>query len=170
MVKYKDTLVTVIGLVLIGSLLLIWLKPAPLLTHAPDITVTDLDGNSITLSKLRGHPLLVNFWATTCTGCLEEMPHLIELYAEQAPRGFEIIGITMDYDPPKQVIALSKARQIPYPIALDTHGEAAKAFGKVRLTPTTFLVAPDGRIVFQKTGKIDMGKLRTLVLGMLGQP
>lgn len=169
MIKYKDTIIAVIGMVLIGSLLVFWLMPAPPLTQAPDITVTDLDGNSITLSKLRGHPLLVNFWATTCTSCLEEMPHLVELYADQAAHGFKIIGIAMDYDPPKHVIAVRKARQIPYPIALDTEGKAAKAFGKVHLTPTSFLIAPDGRIVYQKIGKIDMGKLRTLVLDMLGQ-
>ena len=73
----------------------------------------------------------------------------------------------MDYDPPNQVLAMSKARAIPYPIALDLQSDAAQAFGDVRLTPTSFLIAPDGRIVYRKTGEMDMAKIRRDILAML---
>ena len=75
----------------------------------------------------------------------------------------------MAYDPPNQVLTLSKARRIPYPIALDIQSRAADAFGDVRLTPTSFLIAPDGRIVHQKIGELDMNTLRSLVLDMLAE-
>jgi peroxiredoxin len=96
------------------------------------------------------------------------MPQLIELYDELAPQGLEIIAIAMNYDPPNRVLAMSKARNIPYPIALDLHAAAAAAFGKIRLTPTSFLIAPDGRIAYRKTGALDMERLRVDILGMLG--
>ncbi|MDH5515957.1 MAG: TlpA family protein disulfide reductase, partial [Gammaproteobacteria bacterium] len=91
----------------------------------------------------------------------------IELYEELHPRGFEIISIAMDYDPPNQVLAMSKARDIPYHVALDIHAEAARAFGDVRLTPTSFLIAPDGRIVYQKIGEMNMARIRQDILEML---
>jgi len=164
--KIKDILIIVFALALVGGLALLWLAPAGLQT-VPDISFTTLDGTELDTSELKGRPLLVNFWATTCPGCVKEMPHLAELYRELNPKGLEIIGVAMAYDPPNQVIALTKARKIPYPIALDIRNEAAKAFGDIRLTPTSFLIAPDGRVVHQKIGELDMDKVRALVIDML---
>ena len=146
----------------------LWFNPAGL-RQVPDVTFATIDGRKLSTTELRGQPLLVNFWATTCPGCVREMPHLVELYAELHPQGFEIIGVAMAYDPPNRVIALSKAQGINYPIALDIQNEAAAAFGDVRLTPTSFLIAPDGRVVHQNTGELDLGKVRNLVTGMLAQ-
>jgi len=164
--KLKDALIAIFALALLGSFAFLWLAPAGL-TQVPAITVTTLDGTTIDLSEVRSGPLLVSFWATTCPGCIKEMPHLVELYREFSPRGLQLIGIAMDYDPPNQVIALTEARKIPYPIALDIRGEAAKAFGEVRLTPTSFLIAPDGHVIHQKTGELDMDKVRSLLRDML---
>ena len=166
--KLKDTFIVTFALALIGGLVWLWLAPAGL-QRVPDITFTTIDGQKLSTAGLRGRPVLVNFWATTCPGCVKEMPHLVELYNELKPQGFEIIGVAMAYDPPNRVIALSKARDINYPIALDIQSEAADAFGNVRLTPTSFLVAPDGRIAHQKVGELDMDKLRTLVADMLAE-
>ncbi len=166
LMKLKDALFAVAALSLIGGLGLLWLAPARL-AQAPAITLTTLQGQHVDISQLRGAPILVSFWATTCPSCLEEIPHLSELYRELAPRGLEIIGIAMPSDPPNRVIALSRSRQIPYPIALDIHGDAVKAFGHVSLTPSTFLIAPDGRIVHHSTGRLDMNKVRALLLEML---
>lgn len=157
--KLKGTIIAVFALALVGALGVWWLMPAGL-QEAPDITLTTLQGEKLSMAELRGRPVLVNFWATTCPGCVEEVPHLVELYNKLAPRGLEIIGIAMAYDPPNRVVALRKARQIPYPIALDINSSAAKAFGDVRLTPTSFLIAPDGRVVYQGTGRLDMTKVR----------
>ena len=167
--KLKDILLAAVALSLIGGLGLSWLAPERL-TQAPDITLTTLQGKQLSLPNLQGGPVLVNFWATSCAACLEEAPHLIKLYQELAPSGLEVIGIAMAYDPPNRVIALSQARQIPYPVALDIHGNAARAFGDVRLTPSSFLIAPDGRVIQRKIGKLDINKLRALIRDMLAQP
>jgi peroxiredoxin len=137
------------------------------LEEAPDITVVTTTGERIPLAGMRGKPVLVTFWATTCPSCMEEMPHLIDLYHELSPRGLKVIGIAMYYDPPNRVLAVQKSHRIPYTIALDIEAQAARAFGEVELTPTTFLIAPDGRVVYQKTGSMDMDVVRNGILAML---
>ena len=160
-------LISLFAATLLGLLAYYWLAPDGLKTR-PDIGLMTIDGEELRLASLQGRPVLVTFWATTCNSCIREMPHLIELYDELAPLGLEIIGIAMDYDPPNRVVAMRKARNIPYPIALDLNADAARAFGNVRLTPTSFLIAPDGRIVYRKTGSMDMSRLRVDIRGMLG--
>ena len=166
--KPKHALFAALALLLIVGLGLLWLTPDRL-TQAPDITLTTLQGKQLGIPNPQGAPLLVSFWATSCPGCLEEIPHLIELYKELAPRGFEMIGVAMAYDPPNRVIALSQAKQLPYPIALDIRGEAANAFGNVSVTPSFFLIAPDGRVIHRQTGKLELNKVRSLVVDMLAQ-
>jgi hypothetical protein len=63
---------------------------------------------------------------------------------------------------------MRKARNIPYPVALDIHADAARAFGNVRVTPTSFLIAPSGQVIYQKIGGMNMNKLRADILAMLG--
>ncbi|HKJ09416.1 MAG TPA: TlpA disulfide reductase family protein [Gammaproteobacteria bacterium] len=163
--KLKDALIVLFAVVLVGVLGYIWFTPTGL-TRAPDITVTTIHGKHIDLAKLRGRPVLITFWATTCPGCVAEMPHLIKLYKDLAPKGLEVIGVAMNYDPPNQVMAMAKERNIPYPVAVDTQGKVAKAFGDIQLTPTSFLIAPDGRIVKQKIGEMNMEAVRKQILTM----
>jgi peroxiredoxin len=164
--RLKHILLSILALALVGGLGSLWLAPAGI-TQAPDLTVTTLQGDRLNLTDLRGQPVLITFWASTCSGCIKEMPHLIELYNELAPGGLEVIGIAMAYDPPNRVIELSRVRQIPYPLALDLDSTAARAFGDVSITPNTFLIAPDGQVVLQNTGALDTQKIRGLVLDML---
>jgi peroxiredoxin len=137
------------------------------LEEVPDITLVTTSGERIALAGMRGKPLLVTFWATTCRSCMNEMPLLIDLYHELSPLGLKVIGIAMYYDPPNRVLAIQESRSIPYTIALDIDAHAARAFGNVELTPTTFLIAPDGRVIYQKTGSMDMDRLRNGILAML---
>ena len=160
--KLRDALFAVIGLSLIGWLALLWLAPEHP-AQAPDIVLTTLQGNKLSIPELRGSPVLVNFWATTCSSCLHEIPHLIELYEELAPYGLEVVGVAMAYDPPNRVVALSQAKKIPYPIALDIQGDAARAFGDVNVTPTSILIAPDGNIIHRKSGELAVKKIRALL-------
>lgn len=164
--KLKDTVIGLFALILVGALGYLWLTPEGM-KQAPAVTLRTLDGAQVDLAALRGAPLLVTFWATSCTGCVKEIPHLIELHEEFSPQGFKVIGIAMSYDPPNHVIAMREARKIPYTIALDIDDSAARAFGDVRLTPTTFLIAPDGRIVRQKIGEFDMDDMRGQIRAML---
>lgn len=165
--KAKDILLGLFALALVGALAYVWLSPEGL-KRAPDIALRTIDGNEVNLAELRGKPVLVTFWATSCPGCVKEIPHLIELHQEFGPRGLQLVAVAMSYDPPDHVLAMRDARQIPYPIALDIKGEAARAFGDVRLTPTSFLIAPDGRIVRQKIGEMEMADVRAQIRAMLG--
>lgn len=165
--KAKDTLIGLFALALVGALGYLWLSPEGL-EQSPALSVRTLDGTQLNLGALRGKPLLITFWATSCTGCVKEIPHLIDLYKEFAPRGLQMVAVAMSYDPPNHVLAMRDARKIPYPIALDIEGNAARAFGDVRLTPTSFLIAPDGRIVRQKIGELDMTDVRAQLRAMLG--
>jgi len=144
-----------------------FMQPAP--GRVPDISVVSLDGRQLQLRAYQGNPLLITFWSTTCTSCVREIPHLLELYRELAPRGLEIIAIAMAHDRPDRVLAMHGAREISYPVALDLHAEAARAFGNVSLTPTSFLVSPGGRIAMRHTGSMDMARLREEILAMIPQ-
>lgn len=164
--KAKDITIAAFAVALIGILSYVWFTPSGL-KPAPVLSVTTLAGENITLQQLQGRPILVTFWATTCPGCVKEMPHLVELYNELGPRGLEIIALAMAYDPEAQVREMVRLKQLPYKVALDRNGTAAKAFGEVKLTPTTFLIDPTGRIVQQKLGEMDMEALHRRILGML---
>jgi thiol-disulfide isomerase/thioredoxin len=131
---------------------------------APETTFSTITGKKIVLSELRGKPVIVTFWATDCASCIQEIPQLIELYQQYHDKGLEIIAVAMDYDPPNHVIDMSKARQLPYHVALDMQAENAHAFGDVSLTPTTFLIAPDGAIALRKTGLFDLTEIKNQLL------
>lgn len=164
--KAKDIAITIFAIVLVGILAYVWFTPSGL-KAAPELNVTTLTGEKFSLRQLQGKPVLVTFWATTCPGCVKEMPHLVELYNALRPRGFEIIALAMEFDPEEQVREMVRLKQLPYKVAIDRDGSAARAFGDVKLTPTTFLIDPDGRIVQQKLGEIDMDALHNRILGML---
>jgi thiol-disulfide isomerase/thioredoxin len=165
--KLKELSLGLFIILLLGGVGYLWLTPSGL-QQAPSISVTTLQGQSVPLDSLQGRPVLVTFWATTCPGCVKEMPHLIDLYRELGPKGLEIVAIAMAYDPPEQVRELARLKQLPYTVAIDD-GSAAVAFGEVKLTPTSFLIDPQGRIVQQKLGEMDMKQLRLRILGMLAQ-
>ncbi len=164
--KRKDIIIVGVVVVLVAALAYLWLSPTGL-QRAPNIALQTITGKQLDLQNLRGRPVLINFWATSCPGCVKEMPELAALYRDLSPKGLEIIGVAMSYDPPDQVMEMSKERKIPYPIALDLKGQAAQAFGGVQLTPTSFLIAPDGRIVKQKIGEVDIDALRRQIEAML---
>ena len=155
--------------VLVVGMAYIWFSPAGA-QPAPDLQLSVFNSTrTIDLKALRGRPVLVTFWATSCPGCIKEMPHLIELYNELAPRGLEIIGVAMSYDRPDHILEMQKRKNIPYPIVYDGVNKASAAFGGVRLTPTTFLINPKGQIVKQKIGEMDMKLLHAQILGMLNR-
>jgi peroxiredoxin len=131
--------------------------------RAPAATFTTLEGQSIELGQLRGKIVLVNFWATSCPGCIKEMPDLIDTYNQFKDRGFVIVAVAMSYDPPNYVANFAKTRQLPFPVALDVDGAHAHAFGDVQLTPTSFLIGKDGSIIEEKLGELDFDKLKALL-------
>lgn len=139
-------------LALLGALLYVSLFSDGL-GKAPQVTVTSLDGKQLNLGN-PGKPVLVNFWATTCPGCIAEMPHLAEMKRQLGDR-FELVAIAMEYDPIEQVKTFVRIHQYPFMFVHDSDGKLAKAFGGVNLTPTSFLIAPNGHIVYRKVGEVD---------------
>jgi thiol-disulfide isomerase/thioredoxin len=129
----------------------------------PETEFTLLDGRRLTLQSLRGRPVLVSFWATTCPPCVEELPDLIRLYQEWHPLGFELIAVAMPYDPPLRVQDFVRRHDVPYPVALDIDGRLSSAFGGVPYIPAAFLIAPNGSIELRYTGRLDMVKARRII-------
>ncbi|SFM23088.1 Peroxiredoxin [Ectothiorhodospira mobilis] len=152
--KKRDLLAGLFLLVLMAGITLLWLAPGGG-RAMPAVTLPTLEGDPLDLGGLRGRPLLITFWASDCSSCLEEIPHLNALHRDYGQRGVEVIGIAMHYDPAKEVARTAERRGIAYTVALDRKGDAAEAFGNVQLTPTTFLISPKGRIVYQKMGPPD---------------
>ena len=133
----------------------------------PPISIATIDGRSFDAEAVQGRPLLVTFWSTTCLVCLKEMPDLDALYRRLSPRGFEIIAVSMPWDPPDEVVRLARARALPYPVALDVTGAIARAFGDVSTTPTHVLIGPGGKVSLHRTGALDLAALDDRLQSML---
>ena len=165
----RDRFALLVAIIVLALGAVLWLAPAGL-GQAPAVTLKTLKGEAVELQELRGQPVLVTFWATTCSTCMKEIPHLIDLHQAFHEQGLAIFGVAMSYDPPNRVAEFSDSRGLPYRIALDNQGKVAQAFGDVMLTPTTFLIAPNGRIVLQKVGQFDTDKVRSMIQSMLAEP
>ena len=133
----------------------------------PPVSIATIDGRSFDTAAVEGRPVLVTFWSTTCLVCLREMPDLEALYRRLSPRGFEIIAVSMPWDPPDEVVRLARARALPYPVALDVNGTIARAFGDVSVTPTHFLIGPGGEVALRRTGALDFAELGDRLHSML---
>ncbi|NOY63358.1 MAG: TlpA family protein disulfide reductase [Gammaproteobacteria bacterium] len=164
--RFKDILIGSFVLSLVAGLTYVWMTPAGT-QRSPDIALTTVDDQNLRLASFSGRPLLVTFWATTCDTCIKEMPELVALHQELSPRGLAIIGIAMDYDPIDQIRQLLTQRHLPYLVTHDRDGSAAQAFGGIRGTPTSFIISPDGRIVQQITGEMNMNEVRQQLRVML---
>ncbi|MBN2646944.1 MAG: TlpA family protein disulfide reductase [Thiotrichales bacterium] len=137
------------------------------LGKGPEIKITNTQGQEFVLSKPQ-KPVLVNFWATTCPGCIEKMPALAKMKQELGDR-FELVAVSMEYDPQAQVQKFIQANPYPFVFVMDQQGKIAEGFGEVLLTPTTFLVAPNGKIVYKKIGEMDFNQVSDLIQKMSPQ-
>lgn len=135
---------------------------------APALTMTAMDGSRIDLQGMRGKPLLVNFWAPSCADCIREIPDLKVLQQEFGPKGFTIVAIAVPWDPPPAVKRVMEDKAINFPVAIDLTNEAQQAFGGVEWIPTSFLIAPDGRVTERITDTVDTGALRKQLQEWLG--
>lgn len=136
---------------------------------APDTTFKFINGESTTLGNLRGKPVLVVFWATTCKICIKEIPDLIELHHKFGGKGLQIIAVAMPYDHPAAVVKLAKKMKLPYKVALDVDSKVLNAFIDVRVTPTIFLIANEGHILMRAIGKLKLRKLKQLIDNQLAK-
>ena len=136
---------------------------------APPSTFVILDGSKSTTADLKGKVTLVNFWATTCVSCVKEMPQLAATYDKFKSRGFETVAVAMSYDPPSYVVSFAQSRQLPFKVAIDNTGEVARAWGDIKITPTTFIVNKNGQIVKRYIGEPDFDALHQLLDKLLNE-
>lgn len=136
---------------------------------APAATFVLLDGSKQTTEDLKGKVTLVNFWATSCTTCVAEMPKIIATYDKYKPRGYETLAVAMSYDPPSYVVNFAQTRKLPFKVAIDNTGAVAKAWGDVQLTPTTYIVNKRGEIVKRYVGEPNFAELHQLIEKLLAE-
>ncbi|PIT83916.1 TlpA disulfide reductase family protein [Limnohabitans sp. 15K] len=137
--------------------------------RAPESTFVLLDGSKITSKQLQGKVSLVNFWATSCTTCVAEMPELMATHNKFKDRGFETLAVAMSYDPPSYVVNFAQSRQLPFKVAIDNTGAVAREWGDIKLTPTTFVVNKQGVIVKRFVGTPDFVELHQLIDKLLAE-
>ena len=136
---------------------------------APASTFVLLDGSKKSTDDLKGKVTLVNFWATSCTTCVAEMPQVMATYEKYRAQGYDTLAVAMSYDPPAYVVNFAETRKLPFKVAIDNTGAVAKAWGDVQLTPTTYLVNKRGEIVKRYVGEPDFAELHKLIEKLLAE-
>ena len=136
---------------------------------APASSFVLLDGSNLSTEQLKGKVTLVNFWATSCTTCVAEMPEIVATYDKFKDKGYETLAVAMSYDPPAYVVNFTESRKLPFKVAIDNTGVNARDWGDVKLTPTTYLVNKRGDIVKRYVGTPDFAELHRLIEKLLAE-
>ena len=118
--------------------------------RAPDFTLRGADGRNVRLDELRGQVVLVNFWATWCGPCREEMPRLDALYQKYHKSGFVLLGVNVD-DDPQTALATAAKLNVSFPVLLDTDKKVSKLYD-LNTMPSTIVIDRDGKMRFLTRG------------------
>jgi len=129
--------------------------------QAEGFKVTDTTGKTHTLAGYKGKWVLVNYWATWCPPCLEEIPDLIGLH-ENKKNNLVVIGIALDYRNAKQVTDFAEGLLVNYPIVLG-NPQIVNQIGPIQGLPTTYLYNPDGKMVAQQVGAITRASVENYI-------
>jgi peroxiredoxin len=151
------------------AFVLVWTLAGCSGERAPESSFVLLDGSTLSAKQLQGKVALVNFWATSCTTCVAEMPELVATYQQYKDKGYETLAVAMSYDPPRYVVNFAQTRQLPFKVAIDNTGAVARAWGDVKLTPTTFLLNKRGEIVKRYVGTPNFPELHQLIEKLLAE-
>ena len=117
---------------------------------APDFTLRTLDGQKLRLGEQRGRVVLVNFWATWCGPCRQEMPHLSKLYDKYKSSGFILLGVNVD-DDTAQAASVASRLGVTFPVLPDADKRVSRQYD-LRARPSTVLIARDGKVRFLHRG------------------
>lgn len=130
---------------------------------APGFTLKDLDGNDISLSNLEGKVIFLNFWATWCPPCREEIPGFVEIYDQYKDKGIEIIGISVDKLGTKSLLAFIEKYKMNYPVVLGTQ-KVIDDYKPGRFIPVTIIIDKKGKIREKHIGFMDKETLKNYFL------
>jgi len=156
--KNKNIVISCLVIILTSLILISFQKDT-----IDSLNMTTINGEKITSKDLLGKVVLINFWATDCPGCIAEMPGLINTYNKYKNQNFELIAVSMFYDPPSHVLSYSKNNNLPFPVVLDIEKKIATQFKNVTLTPTSFLINHQGKIINQIIGEINFNEFDLLL-------
>ena len=133
----------------------------------PQIDMLTISGETISTKDLKGSVYLVNFWATDCPGCIEEMPGLIDTFNKYKNKNFTVIAVSMFYDPPSRVLSYTEKNKLPFPVTLDLDKNIMNSFDDIKLTPTSVLINKKGQVVNTIIGVLDFKDLHEKIDLML---
>ena len=122
-------------------------------SNAPDFTLKSVAGANVRLQEQRGQVVMVNFWATWCGPCRQEMPHLNRLYDKYRAAGFVLLGVNID-DDPRAAADLAAKLGLRFPVLLDTDKKVSRAYDMSAM-PATLLIDRDGRVRYIHRGYRD---------------
>ena len=117
---------------------------------APDFTLKTLEGPNLRLQEQRGKVVLLNFWATWCGPCREEMPQLNKLFEKYRPLGFTLLGVNIDEDP-RNAANVATQLGVKFPVLLDTDKRISKLY-QLSTMPSTVMIDRDGRVRYVNRG------------------
>lgn len=131
---------------------------------AGGFSLKDMDGKTHTLAGYKGKWVLVNFWATWCPPCLEEMPDLVLLHDKRKNKDFEVIGIAVDYKSADEIRRFADDNLISYPLVLG-EDKVIEQFGSADVLPTSYLYNPQGKLVKLHRGLITRSMIEKIISG-----
>jgi len=137
------------------------LEPATEGKTAPDFTLKDLNGRPVQLSSLRGKVVLVNFWATWCPPCREEIPSMVRMNQAMQGKPFQLLAISIDEGGKDAVTAFFQKAGATLPALLDTDGAVARTYGTTGV-PETFVIDTKGVIMKKVVGAMDWSSPQVL--------
>lgn len=127
---------------------------------APDFKMTDINGKSVSLSSLKGKPVVLNFWASWCGVCKTEMPHFENMYRQYKDDiNFVMLNLTGNGETTDRALSFIKENNYSFPVYFDDTGEGAVNYGIFSI-PTTYFIDADGNIVVYAQGAIDLETLK----------
>ncbi len=124
----------------------------PVASSAPDFTLRSLNGANTRLQELRGRVVMVNFWATWCGPCKQEMPQLNRLHEKYSRSGFVLLGVNVDEDP-HNAAAVAAKLGITFPVLLDTDKKVSDRYD-LQAMPSTYLIDRDGKVRYLHRGYV----------------
>ena len=127
-----------------------------------NFTLTDTAGKKHVLSQYKGKWVIVNYWATWCPPCLEEVPDLVALYDSRKNKDIMLLGVVFDFESTKEVAKYVDDMLMSYPIVLGDD-DVIKQIGSAEVLPTTFIYNPNGELVKTKRGKVTKQYLEALI-------